>query len=200
MTEAIEMRQESTTEYGWARCRNSASKLRDGGFTFAEGLPPPPSYGWCGTIGAFCENFRLIGALLQVEVVFGFSAKSWYLMMVNYLRSQNFIAIFRTKCNVYKIWGRFVSNCSPFLNKKSRFFLKLLQPRFCISILRVDITQRTYAPFFSFYYLHFFVCHTIVYYFVICCCAVRRFSVQAEERRLVKPSQLPVYDEEEEPK
>ena len=121
-------------------------------------------------------------------------------MMVNYLRSQNFIAIFRTKCNVYKIWGRFVSNCSPFLNKKSRFFLKLLQPRFCISILRVDITQRTYAPFFSFYYLHFFVCHTIVYYFVICCCAVRRFSVQAEERRLVKPSQLPVYDEEEEPK
>ena len=41
----------------------------------------------------FCENFRFIGALHQVEVVFGFHAKSWFLVKVNDLWSQIFFVI-----------------------------------------------------------------------------------------------------------
>ena len=130
-------------------------------------------FGWYGLIWAFCENFRLIWALHQEEVVFEFSPKPWFSMEVSDLRSLIFfeireeghywrlhatswsvILIFRTKCSLYKIWCHKVSNCSSILKKNPIFFwiyfyLSLLswsQKFACILIFRVDTTQKSYAP------------------------------------------------------
>ena len=92
----------------------------------------------------FCEHFRLIGALHQVKVLLnGFSAKSWFLVKVDDLRSQiffviraeghngrlhaqfqPFISLYRTKCSLYKIRCHKVSNCPPIHTKNGDFFLK----------------------------------------------------------------------------
>ena len=78
----------------------------------------------------FCEHFRLNGILHQVEVVFRFSAKSWFFgegkwpPIPNFLcdlgiglygrlhsQFQPFNSLFRTKCSLYKIRCHKVSNC-----------------------------------------------------------------------------------------
>ena len=109
-----------------------------------------------------------------MQVVLGFSAKSWFLIEVNDLLSkslfvfrlyyqnmrlhtkvQPFSSIFRTKYSLYKMycpkvwdWARHILNISW------NYFHKLEQNMWLLFYTKVDITLSTYAPFDFMTFIH----------------------------------------------